>query len=116
MYGRVEWQVGQVARRVTATYPGIQLTTACKATDLLTLTPGHQTLTLCRTKKRETPFMVRPLLCRNQGDSEALLPDRWVAAHPKHRLEQREEESREAQARRRRKRAHVGLLLPNRRW
>ena len=34
-----------------------------------------------------------------------LLPDRWVAAHPEHRLEQREEESREAQARRRRKRA-----------
>jgi hypothetical protein len=32
---------------------------------------------------------------------EALLPDRWVAAHPEHRLEQREEESREAQARRR---------------
>lgn len=36
---------------------------------------------------------------------EALLPDRWVAAHPEHRLEQREEESSEAQARRRRKRA-----------
>jgi hypothetical protein len=36
---------------------------------------------------------------------EALLPDRWSAAHPEHRLEQREEESREAQARRRRKRA-----------
>jgi transposase len=36
---------------------------------------------------------------------EALLPDRWVAEHPEHRLEQREEESREAQARRRRKRA-----------
>lgn len=35
---------------------------------------------------------------------EDLLPDRWVAAHPEHRLEQREEESREAQARRRRKR------------
>jgi transposase len=36
---------------------------------------------------------------------EALLPDRWLVAHPEHRLEQREEESREAQARRRRKRA-----------
>lgn len=36
---------------------------------------------------------------------EALLPDRWVAAHPEHRLEQREEESRQAQLRRRRKRA-----------
>ncbi len=36
---------------------------------------------------------------------ESLLPDRWIAAHPRHRLEQREEESREAQARRRRKRA-----------
>ncbi|MGO8690401.1 MAG: hypothetical protein ACLQLG_12335 [Thermoguttaceae bacterium] len=33
------------------------------------------------------------------------MPNRWVAAHPDHRLEQREEESREAQARRRRKRA-----------
>ena len=36
---------------------------------------------------------------------EALLPDRWIAAHPEHRLEQREEESREAQARRHRRRA-----------
>ena len=36
---------------------------------------------------------------------EALLPERWVASHPEHRLEQREEESREAQARRRRQRA-----------
>ena len=36
---------------------------------------------------------------------EALLPDRWLAAHPEHRLEQREEESSEAQAHRRRKRA-----------
>jgi hypothetical protein len=36
---------------------------------------------------------------------EALLPDRWIAAHPEHRLEQREEESRDAQARRRRKKA-----------
>ena len=35
---------------------------------------------------------------------EALLPGRWVAAHPEHRLEQREEESREAQACRRQKR------------
>jgi transposase len=30
---------------------------------------------------------------------EAPLPDRWLAAHPEHRLEQREEESRKAQAR-----------------
>jgi hypothetical protein len=36
---------------------------------------------------------------------EALLPDRRVAAHPEHRLEQREEEPHEAQTRRRRKRA-----------
>lgn len=36
---------------------------------------------------------------------EALLPDRWVAAHPEHRLEEREEESRQAQLRRRRRRA-----------
>ena len=35
---------------------------------------------------------------------EALLPDRWVATHPEHRLEQREEESRKAQACRRRRR------------
>jgi len=35
---------------------------------------------------------------------EALLPDRWVAVHPEHRLEQWEEESREAQARRRQRR------------
>jgi transposase/uncharacterized coiled-coil protein SlyX len=40
---------------------------------------------------------------------EALLPDRWLATHPEHRLEQREEESREAQARRRRKRAACRL-------
>ena len=42
---------------------------------------------------------------------EALLPDRWLAAHPEHRLEQREEESREAQARRRRKRATRRLAV-----
>jgi transposase len=45
---------------------------------------------------------------------EALLPDRWVAAHPEHRLDQREEESREAQARRCRKRvarANLGALV-----
>ena len=42
---------------------------------------------------------------------EALLPDRWVAARPEHRLEQREEESREAQARRRRKRAAPGRYV-----
>jgi hypothetical protein len=40
-----------------------------------------------------------------------LLPDRWVAAHPEHRLEQREEESREAQTRRRRKRAARRLAI-----
>ncbi|MFZ1935919.1 MAG: hypothetical protein WCB27_12495 [Thermoguttaceae bacterium] len=43
---------------------------------------------------------------------EALLPDRWVTAHPEHRLEQCEEESHEAEARRRRtlaaRRAAVG--------
>jgi transposase len=42
---------------------------------------------------------------------EALLPDRWLAAHPEHRLEQREEESREAQARRRHKRAARRLAI-----
>jgi hypothetical protein len=36
---------------------------------------------------------------------EALSPDRWVAVHPEHWLEQREEEPRDAQARRRPKRA-----------
>jgi hypothetical protein len=35
----------------------------------------------------------------------AILPDRWLADHPEHRLEQREEAFREARARRRRKRA-----------
>jgi hypothetical protein len=40
----------------------------------------------------------------NTAALEALLPNCWVAVHPEHRLEQREEESREAQARRRRKR------------
>ena len=42
---------------------------------------------------------------------EALLPDRWLAAHPVHRLEQREEESREALARRRRKWAARRIAL-----
>jgi transposase len=42
---------------------------------------------------------------------EALLPDRWLAQHPEHRLEQREEESHEAQARRRRKRAARRLAV-----
>jgi hypothetical protein len=42
---------------------------------------------------------------------EALLPDRWVATHPEHRLEQREGESREAQARRRHKRATRRLAV-----
>jgi len=32
---------------------------------------------------------------------EALLPDRWVAVHPEHRLKQREEESRETQQKQR---------------
>jgi transposase/uncharacterized coiled-coil protein SlyX len=42
---------------------------------------------------------------------EALLPDRWVVAHPEHRLTEREKESREAQARRRRKRAARRLAV-----
>jgi len=36
---------------------------------------------------------------------EEFLPDRRVAAHPEHLLDQRQEESREAQLRRQRKRA-----------
>ena len=36
---------------------------------------------------------------------KTLLPDRWVHAHPEHRLTEREQESREAQVRRRHKRA-----------
>jgi transposase len=36
---------------------------------------------------------------------EELLPDRWVKAHPEHLLDQRQEESRDAQLRRQRKRA-----------
>ena len=39
------------------------------------------------------------------------LPDRWVSAYPEHRLEQREEESREAQTRRRQKRAARRLAV-----
>jgi hypothetical protein len=35
---------------------------------------------------------------------ETLLPDRWVQSHPEHRLTERVEESREAQARRRQRR------------
>jgi transposase len=52
--------------------------------------------------------VLRRIAAIGPGDTaalEALLPDRWLAAHPEHRLEQREEESREAQTRRRRKRA-----------
>jgi len=52
--------------------------------------------------------VLRRIVAIAPGDTaalEALLPDRWVAAHPEHRLEQREEESREAQGRRRCKRA-----------
>jgi hypothetical protein len=44
---------------------------------------------------------------------EALLPDRWLAEHAEHRLEQREEEFREAQACRRRKRAARRLPSAN---
>jgi hypothetical protein len=47
---------------------------------------------------------------------ESLLPDRWLADHPEHQLEQREEESREAQARRRRNGPLAALPPPNRRW
>jgi hypothetical protein len=36
---------------------------------------------------------------------DALLPDRWAAAHPEHVLAERMEESREALARRRHRRA-----------
>jgi transposase/uncharacterized coiled-coil protein SlyX len=52
--------------------------------------------------------VLRRIAAITPGDTaalEALLPDRWLSAHPGHRLEQREEESREAQVRRRRKRA-----------
>jgi hypothetical protein len=52
--------------------------------------------------------VLRRIVAIAPGDTEtleALLPDRWLAENPEHRLEQREEESREAQARRRRKRA-----------
>ena len=44
------------------------------------------------------------LLMADTASLEALLPNCWVAVHPEQRLEQREEESREAQARRRWKR------------
>jgi hypothetical protein len=39
-----------------------------------------------------------------------MLPDRWLADHPEQRLEQREEESREAKGRRRPKRAAASVL------
>ena len=58
--------------------------------------------------------MLRQIPTIAPGDTaalEALLPDRWVAVHPEHRLEQREEESREAQARRRRKRAARCIII-----
>lgn len=42
---------------------------------------------------------------------EAPLPDRWVAAHPEHRLEERDEEAREALQRRRQRRA-TGRAVP----
>ena len=42
---------------------------------------------------------------------QALSPDRWLADHPEHRLERREEESREAQARRRRERTARRLAV-----
>ena len=60
--------------------------------------------------------VLRRIAAIDPGDTaalEALLPDRWVAAHPEHRLEQREEESREAQARRRRKRAARRIAVAN---
>jgi hypothetical protein len=40
------------------------------------------------------------------------LPDRWIAAHPEHRLEQRKEESREAQGVVAANGPHVGLPRP----
>lgn len=46
--------------------------------------------------------VLRRIAAIASGDTaalEALLPDRWVAEHPDHRLEQWEEESGEAQAR-----------------
>jgi hypothetical protein len=51
--------------------------------------------------------MLRRIATIAPGDTAALeaqLPDRWVAAHPKHPLEQREEESRKALQRRRQRR------------
>ena len=55
-------------------------------------------------QNREASSLSIDEFCVAEGALEALLPDRWLADHPEHRLEQREEESREAQARRRRKR------------
>ena len=43
---------------------------------------------------------------------ESLLPDRWLTAHPEHRLEQREEESRQSQLRRRQRRAIRRVAVP----
>jgi len=72
--------------------------------------PGVTTLSFQRSHEAGGYLtdVLRRIAAIAPGDTaalEALLPDRWLAAHPEHRLEQREEESREAQVRRRRKRA-----------
>ncbi len=71
---------------------------------------SHQSRGILPLRSLTLPYLtnvLRRIAAIAPGDTaalEALLPDRWLAAHPEHRLEQREEESREAQARRRRKR------------
>ena len=47
---------------------------------------------------------------------EALLPDRWLAAHPEHRLEQREENSAKPRLVATANGPLVGLPSPSRRW
>ena len=75
---------------------------------------GPARLLWCR-GRCQGQYRRRPYAPSTPGSStaalEALLPNRWVVAHPEHRLEQREEESREAQVRRRRKRAARRLAV-----
>jgi len=71
-------------------------------------TSGHRLVHARAETMATKPDVLRRIAAIAPGNTtalEALLPDRWLAAHPEHRLEQREEESREVQARRRRKRA-----------
>ncbi len=55
--------------------------------------------------------VLRRIRTANPADLESLLPDRWIAAHPKARLKQRVQESHAAAARKRQRRAQRRLAL-----